>query len=614
MLVLFGALVLDRKPPRIAEPTAASTPENPSSEASLPISQQRDWDIIDNVWSEGWDTEAFSNRAEEQLERLCQWVLSGPPLDSNRVASLTADSFASSELLPAERTTVFESELLTVSRYAPPPDPGDAGPDRADAHRGPAGLAAALRRLSEPFTGARNARHKVKVFDVRELDDGVLTRQHISLSGRTDSGMLEQNATWTAMWEDMGPVQSPRLQRLVVERFEQVKSSAPPFFSDCTASVLEANDSYRDQLLHGVDYWLARTQNFVPFAAQGRYGIAVGDVNGDGLDDLYVCQDKGLPNRLYVQQPDATLLDVSASSGVDWLESSHSALLLDLDGDADQDLAVAILGAVVVAENDGGGRFTQRGIITTSDDTMSLCAADFDLDADLDLYVCVYGPDILSRKESQDMIMGMDVDSFVYYDANIAGPGALLRNEGDWRFTDCTREAGLDVNNRRFSFAAAWEDVDQDGDPDLYVANDFGRNNLYRNDGGRFTDIAAQADVEDSASGMSVSWGDFDRDGHPDLYVGNMFSAAGSRIVAQTKFMPELSDPIRDVFLRFARGNTLMQNRGDGTFADVSLDTGVTLGRWAWSSNFLDLNNDGWEDLVVANGYLSSDLDQTGDL
>jgi len=202
MLVLFGALVLDRKPPRIAEPTAASTPENPSSEASLPISQQRDWDIIDNVWSEGWDTEAFSNRAEEQLERLCQWVLSGPPLDSNRVASLTADSFASSELLPAERTTVFESELLTVSRYAPPPDPGDAGPDRADAHRGPAGLAAALRRLSEPFTGARNARHKVKIFDVRELDDGVLTRQHISLSGRTDSGMLEQNATWTARWID----------------------------------------------------------------------------------------------------------------------------------------------------------------------------------------------------------------------------------------------------------------------------------------------------------------------------------------------------------------------------------------------------------------------------
>ena len=340
----------------------------------------------------------------------------------------------------------------------------------------------------------------------------------------------------------------------------------------------------------------------------------MGDVNGDGLDDLYVCQEKGLPNRLYIQQPDATLLDVSAASGVNWLESSHGALLVDLDGDADQDLAVAILGAVVVAENDGKGRFTEQGVIATSDDTMSLCAADFDSDADLDLYVCVYGPDILSRKKSQDMIVGLDADSFVYYDANMAGPGALLRNEGNWRFRDCTRDVGLDTNNRRFSFAAAWEDFDHDGDPDLYVANDYGRNNLYRNDGGHFVDIAAQAGVEDSASGMSVSWGDYDRDGHPDLYVGNMFSSAGSRIVAQRKFMPKLSSPIRNLFLRFARGNTLMRNRGDGTFADVSVDVGVTLGRWAWSSNFLDLNNDGWEDLVVANGFITSDLDQTGDL
>ena len=74
---------------------------------------------------------------------------------------------------------------------------------------------------------------------------------------------------------------------------------------------------------------------------------------------------------------------------------------------------------------------------------------------------------------------------------------------------------------------------------DLYVANDFGRNNLYRNDGGRFVDVAGQAGVEDMASGMSASWGDYNQDGHMDLYVGNMFSSAGNRIAYQQRFKPE---------------------------------------------------------------------------
>ena len=80
-----------------------------------------------------------------------------------------------------------------------------------------------------------------------------------------------------------------------------------------------------------------------------------------------------------------------------------------------------------------------------------------------------------------------------YHDANNGGRNVLLRNDGRWRFSHATVRAGLDVKNRRFSYAAAWEDFDNDGDQDLYVANDFGRNNLYRNDSGRFTDIAAAA-------------------------------------------------------------------------------------------------------------------------
>ena len=145
----------------------------------------------------------------------------------------------------------------------------------------------------------------------------------------------------------------------------------------------------------------------------------------------------------------------------------------------------------------------------------------------------------------------------------------------------------------------------------IVLSNDYGRNNLYRNDGAdaggtvSFTDVAATAGVEDVSSGMSVSWGDVDRDGRMDVYVGNMFSAAGNRITYQRKFERERqrAGPLADV-QRMARGNSLFRNSGNG-FLDGSEAAGVTMGRWAWSSLFADLNNDGWEDIVIANGNLT---------
>ena len=119
-------------------------------------------------------------------------------------------------------------------------------------------------------------------------------------------------------------------------------------------------------------------------------------------------------------------------------------------------------------------------------------------------------------------------------------------------------------------------------------------------------DVAAEAGVEDIASGMSVTWGDYNRDGHMDVYVSNMFSTAGNRITFQDQFKPDFSPFARASLQRLAKGNTLFANRGDGTFTDVSVDSGVTMGRWAWSSLFADLNNNGWEDLLVTNGYLSA--------
>ena len=102
-----------------------------------------------------------------------------------------------------------------------------------------------------------------------------------------------------------------------------------------------------------------------------------------------------------------------------------------------------------------------------------------------------------------------------------------------------------------------------------------------------------------------MSWSDYNNDGLMDVYVGNMFSSAGGRISYQRQFHPHGSSDVLGSYQRHARGNTLFENLGDGAFADVSETAGVTMGRWAWGSLFVDLNNDSLEDLYVANGYIT---------
>jgi hypothetical protein len=256
--------------------------------------------------------------------------------------------------------------------------------------------------------------------------------------------------------------------------------------------------------------------------------------------------------------------------------------------------------------NDGHGRFSLKQTSERDSQTQSLSAADYDLDGDLDVYSCGYNP------LAFELRTGALGEPMPFHDANNGGRNVMLRNDGHWRFTDVTEPAGLDQNNSRFSYAASWEDYDNDGDVDLYVANDYGRNNLYRNDSGRFTDVARELNVEDVSAGMSVCWGDYDRNGWMDLYISNMFSAAGNRITYQRRFKTDADDDVRRDFQRLAHGNTLFRNTGDGRFVDVTDEAGVWQGRWAWGSRFGDINGDGWEDLIVANGFITTE--DTGDL
>ncbi|MCX8237690.1 MAG: VCBS repeat-containing protein [Akkermansiaceae bacterium] len=426
---------------------------------------------------------------------------------------------------------------------------------------------------------------KLKVIGVENLT----TRVHVE----ANRGDGEYSATWLCSWTDESP---PKLQRLEVANFEKIRAEGS-WFQDVTKAALEKNPRFEAQVLRGIGSWSQRITRIGDLAMTGHHGIAVGDVNGDGLEDIYVCDGGSLPNQLYLQQADGTAKEVASKWGVAWLEDSRSALLVDLDNDGDQDLVVATIAMIAFAENNGTGKFELRGGFPGAPYPFSLSAADFDSDGDLDIYTCVYSAD----DDSVSGKRGFEASSPTpFNDAENGGRNVLLANLSDFKFGDVTKQVGMDQNNTRWSFAASWEDFDRDGDPDLYVANDFGRNCLYRNDDGKFVNSAPEVGAEDMAAGMSVSWGDFNRDGEADLFVGNMFSSAGQRVAFQRKFS--------DGKTRMARGNTLF-SANDGVFQDHSLESGVTNGGWAWSSGFADLNNDGWQDLVVANGYLTNTRD-----
>jgi hypothetical protein len=563
-----------------------------------------EWKRLDDPSADGWESEVMNSLLLKQLDELSERIVSGE-IDVEFLSTMVTPKFACTRLVPESLEMVYDQAGLQVSR-------GTVSAQLV--HSGVTGFADALKELRASLgTATDHLRCKFKVIEIHRDGLRVVTRQLVECAAVGSEGTAEQHAEWTIEWRISGESSEPMMTTVKLGRFEQ--SSAPKsLFSDCTESVLGSCRSFQDQLLLGATYWLPRIQDTRQMIMLGTPGTALGDINGDGLDDLYLCQAGGLPNRLFLQNPDGTLRDATVESGTGWVESSRSALLVDLDNDGDQDLAVTTYGRLVLANNDGTGRFEVAAILETGIGAMGVSAADYDGDGDLDLYVCHYSAGNMEF-EAGATVIGAG-GQFVYHDANNGGRNLFFRNDleagsGSWTFAEVTREVGLDVNNKRFTLAASWEDFDNDGDQDLYVANDFGRNNLFRNEGGHFTDIAATVQGEDRASGMSVSWGDVNRDGRMDLYIANMFSAAGNRIAKQEEFSPGSTPDIRQALLRFARGNTLLLQDGE-RFSDASDALGVTMGRWAWSSMFADINNDGWDDLLVANGYITTP--DTGDL
>jgi tetratricopeptide (TPR) repeat protein/peroxiredoxin len=375
-----------------------------------------------------------------------------------------------------------------------------------------------------------------------------------------------------------------------------------PVFLDVTSHALGRVESYQKQLLHGADHWRTILDGAIGVDVYGNNGVAAGDYDNDGFDDFYVCQPAGLPNRLYHNRGDGTFEDVTENAGVGVLDSTACALFADFQNRGRQDLLVVRGTGPLLFLNQGDGTFSLKPdafrFAGPPQGTFTHAAiADYDRDGRLDIYFCMYM-----------YYLGLDQYHYPipYYDARNGPPNCLFHNEGDGTFVETTEPSGLNADNDRYSFACAWGDSNSSGLPDLFVANDFGSSQLYRNNGdGTFKVVSKESNVESVGAGMSCCWADYDNDGRQDIYVPSMWEAAGQRVSGQTRFHQKAPESIRELYQRHARGNALYRNAGDGTFQNVGRQAEVEMGRWSWCSDFWDFDHDGNSDLYVANGYLS---------
>jgi tetratricopeptide (TPR) repeat protein len=401
---------------------------------------------------------------------------------------------------------------------------------------------------------------------------------------------------WRQVWRDGKLRESRPLSETLV-------TAKAPLFQDITAYAFRGASSFHAQLLKGNVWWRSRLDSATGIDIYGNNGVAVGDIDNDGWDEIYVCQPGGLPNRLYKNRGDGTLTDITEKAGVGMLDDTTCALFADFRNSGHQDLVVLGSAGPLLFVNRGDGTFThvpdafhfrtaQQGSFT------GMAAADYDRDGRVDLYLCTY---IYFQSEDQYRY------AIPYHDARNGPPNYLFRNqlsESGGYFLDVTEETGISHNNNRFSFAPAWCDFDGDGWPDLYVANDFGKSNLYRNRQGKFRDEAAEAGVENMGPGMSAAWFDYDGDGRPDLYVSNMWTEAGQRVVADPAFVP--GRELKAAYHGHTKGNSLYRNLGEGRFEETDGPQGVAMGRWAWCADGLDFDNDGTPEIFITTGMLTN--------
>ncbi len=367
-------------------------------------------------------------------------------------------------------------------------------------------------------------------------------------------------------------------------------------------------------------------------------GLALGDVDGDGWTDVYLCNADG-PNALFRNLGNWRFTNITASAGVACRGlTSTGAAFADLDGDGDPDLVVNTLGrGTHVFRNEGAGRFTHLGALNPGRGGMTAALADFDGDGFPDLYIANYRTsalmDMPNARATFRTLDGRTVietingrpltdpdltNRFVLTPQGsleeLGEPDVLYRNLGGTNFAlvPFTGGAFLDEDGRpltaplfEWGLTAQFRDLNDDGRPDLYVCNDFQTpDRVWLNQGlGRFRLLPRLAVRKNALFSMAVDFADLNRDGHPDFFTLDMMSREHSqrmRYLGDRNPPPQLPGVYDD---RPQYGlNMLFLNRGDDTWAEIAQLAGVEAAEWAWSCVFLDVDLDGWEDLLAVNG------------
>ena len=332
-------------------------------------------------------------------------------------------------------------------------------------------------------------------------------------------------------------------------------------------------------------------------------GIAVGDANGDGAWDLFLAGE-GLA-RLYLAKSgeSAKFEDATTAWGLpEGMFDSRGALFLDYDGDGDDDLFVVRSAHPSALFRNEGGKFVEvkDSGIRTGNGAHSVAAFDYDANGQLDLYIGYYGSaDVNSGKSNARNLPAID--------GRNGTPNQLWKQQNG-KFTEVAAAAG--VADEGWTLAVAAFDFDVDGDQDLYLANDFGRNAFFRNEGnGKFADIGTETHTADRGSGMNVSFTDVDADGLPDWYVTNidMFSKNIKVIFPTEETTVNVDDSLQKAFQYIAGNKLYLTRKGDEGYAFESAelerfepgDRG-----WGWDANFFDYDLDGDEDLYLSNGWI----------
>lgn len=335
--------------------------------------------------------------------------------------------------------------------------------------------------------------------------------------------------------------------------------------------------------------------HIMPQVASMGAAVSVADFDRDGWPDLYVTNSReGARNRLFRNRADGTFEDVAEAQGVSAVNEPGTGVSMgsvwgDFDNDGFEDLLLYRWGVQTLFHNDAGRGFTPVEGIDGWPAWANVNTAlwfDFDRDGRLDLFLGGY----FDERVNLWALSGtrMMPESFEY--AQNGGRKYLFRNVGDGRFEEVSAERGL--VSRRWALAAVAGNLRGTGGPDLVVANDYGVSEYFVNDDGHFREVGRDTGIGRAPkSGMNASIGDVFNQGHFALYVSNI-SEDGILLQGNNLWVPRVSTDDLPRYENLARA------------------TGVELGGWSFGAQFGDLNNDGWLDLYLVNGYVSADRDR----